>query len=549
MFTACRFLRQLPHRFDCSRRNVRRPGWGAVVCLAVLAAGCNLEDVLVSSWSNLTLAPSAREISVDSTGYGFLRLEDLNGEDIYLARVKSDRVEYRKSLASTADVKRTAESDGENGARVPAGTVTIDGQTVMRYERHWQLDSLPKKAPKASRSAVSVYNTAKLGDTKWFYIDASRKQANATLKKIGKYSKIWVVGSVADGIITELSAKFDLIYPVETNLLGYEYGGGPGGNGGADGDPQIQILIYDIDGDGTSIGTGGVTLGYFYPLDEYRRDSDAPYSNEAEIFYLDSVKLAQSPDTIYSTLIHEFNHMINFNVKVLEGLELQSWNSETWYTEMLSMLAEDVIGPLVGISPDNSSSKHVTKERITGTWGNSRNWLDDYVNYGVMQWNRSDSLPYYSTNYAFGAYIVRNFGGVALFSHIAKSRVAGRASLDNALRIFNGQNVDSVYALSRFGEALVYSGEKRPEGAFSFDYTVEDTVGEQLYTFFKFDVWDMQPYRAGPAVLQYKNLASTPIPTNNVQLYSDESWKSVTGPLEIRLRDVDTSSKYYALIK
>jgi hypothetical protein len=239
--------------------------------------------------------------------------------------------------------------------------------------------------------------------------------------------------------------------------------------------------------------------------------------------------------------------MINFNLKVLMAGHIQSWNNEVWYTEMLSMLAEDTIGPLVDILPN--AAGHVTFERIP-------KWLENYSDVSVMYWPTSaaNSLAYYASNYAFGAYLVRNFGGPALFSAIAKSYATGRASIDACIRSFNGREIDTAYALERFGEALVYSGNTVPDNVFSFDKTVQEVIDGTTYTFGRFDIWGMSysgmgNFQQGPVVRPYNRLNDYSIPSNTVLLYTDTAWKNVSGRLDVLLQNVDTSSTYLLMVK
>jgi hypothetical protein len=51
--------------------------------------------------------------------------------------------------------------------------------------------------------------------------------------------------------------------------------------------------------------------------------------------------------------------------------------------------------------------------------------------------------------------------------------------------------MDFKTALSRYGEALVFSGSHIPAGVFSFDKTVSDSIGGVTYTLEGFDVWDL----------------------------------------------------------
>jgi hypothetical protein len=515
--------------------------------LFVLAVGvgvflsCVQPNVPAASSGSDSLYPdSVHKVELNSAGYGVLRLEGLEpGKKAYLSRVNATRVEYSANIVSAekpVDPERLAE-----GVRMYAGTITMpDGETRVLYERHWQVTPPDYDTPLASRSVVfrSVSDTE--GTQKSFYVDVSAKTLTATLRKIGEYCKIWVDSSLVginEGQINELAAKFDAIYPIETNLLGYEYGGGPGGNGGVDGDPLVQILVYDIDGD----SPGGNTMGYFYPGDEYQRGKTYPYSNEAEIFYLDPRFFNGETDKIYSTMIHEFNHMINFNVKVLQGGQIRVWNNETWYTEMLSMLAEDVIWPAVG----SGGPSPVIGMRIP-------NWCSNYDKYSVMYWPSANAyaIPYYESNYAFGAYLVRNFGGVPLFSAIAKSHAGGRASIDGSLRAYsNDRNIDVTYALERFGETLVYFDDSVPEKVYSLNKGTQSTMGNDTYTFNKINIQNGS-LPGTPAVFDFKAIGQTPMPFNTVQIFQDASWTDIQGGrLDIHFLGVDTSAKYFVLIK
>ena len=107
--------------------------------------------------------------------------------------------------------------------------------------------------------------------------------------------------------------KFDEIYPVETSVFGtLEYNATanviPVGN-------KVSILIFDINSDATRGQTSG-TFGYFYAYDLYKDT----YSNEKHIFYIDDYFTKNATEYIYSTLAHEFQHMLNhINKKIKKG--------------------------------------------------------------------------------------------------------------------------------------------------------------------------------------------------------------------------------------
>jgi hypothetical protein len=218
--------------------------------------------------------------------------------------------------------------------------------------------------------------------------------------------------------------------------------------------------------------------------------------------------------------------MINLNVKVLETNNDANW--EAWYTEMLSMLAEDAVGPLVGIPYDSSSRNgHVILERIP-------DWLYNHSSYSAMNWGQG--VGSYSSNYAFGAYLVRNFGGPELLSRIAKSDKGGIASLNESLGALNNPSVDIQYALARFGETLMYSGSNKPAGVYSFDNTVSGEINDTEYTFAGFDVWAMN-YSAGGKNYKGPQVLSSgkSIPPNGIQIISQSNWKSKSGNFAVQI--------------
>jgi hypothetical protein len=274
---------------------------------------------------------------------------------------------------------------------------------------------------------MSLATSNDVGNTHTFWIDENigvsntnnYQQKQATLTATGTNSKIWVVdNSITPTEAQTLAQKFDIIYPRATNILGYEYGGEPGGHKGADGDSKIQILVYDI---GYGIG------GYFAPWDTLTNEEidAAPVtawykvhkSNEAEIFYLDSTCVKEIPEFAYSTLVHELQHMINWNEKTIKNGIV----SNVWYNEMLSMMTEDLLSSHIGIAPEDDG--HVI-QRIP--W-----FLLSYEETPLTEWENNDVN--YSQKYAYGAYLLRNYGGADILKEIMANNYADEASITAAL--------------------------------------------------------------------------------------------------------------------
>ncbi|MDR1046525.1 MAG: hypothetical protein LBL64_02015 [Treponema sp.] len=104
---------------------------------------------------------------------------------------------------------------------------------------------------------------------------------------------------------------------------------------------KVIFLLLDIlDG---STG-GGYIAGYFYSLDMMKKSEDpkaqAYYSNEADMLYIDTKPGLQSMSSLYSTMAHELQHLINYsNTAAKDGRE-----PDVWINEGLSTAAEFIYG-------------------------------------------------------------------------------------------------------------------------------------------------------------------------------------------------------------
>jgi hypothetical protein len=358
-------------------------------------------------------------------------------------------------------------------------------------------------------------------------------QRTAKLEVQGQYANIWVVNNLIDYAKAKtLSDKFDKIYPAETNILGYEYGGGPGGNGGKDGDPKIQILVYDI---------GGNTLGYFWSKDFYDQlilNAVGYKTNLAEIFYVNSSYANDRLDLICSTLAHELQHMINFNEKFVK----KGKNSNAWYNEMLSMMTQDVIEGLIDITP--SHQDHVIKSRMP-------QFLKDYSGSSFTTWYPSDASAgiNYGKGYAFGAYLLRNYGGAELLKAILANDAVDAASITAALKTITGGEISFEEALRRFGEAMIFSGAQKPAGVMTFDKTVESKINGYTYTAHGFDLWSMT--RSGGGLGPYiSDLGAKDMDGHSITVQQAPGWANKSGSLSITLEKPSNSNiEFFLMVK
>jgi hypothetical protein len=266
------------------------------------------------------------------------------------------------------------------------------------------------------------------------------------------------------------------IYQWITGIFGDEWGSTQYSGLIGDND-SITILLYDIDGDGTAFIQSGGIVGFFYSKDNFVRSSTlggVPYSNERIMFYLDAPMLATAdggwaitdswPREVVSTLAHEFQHMIHYYQKDI--LRSASYGSAgVWLNEMCSMVAEDLVSDKLGVPGPRGVDPTISPPGSAGVPGNTGGFLPQYNYFNETPvaywppWNADidTQLSSYATNYAFGAYLARNFGGADLFRAIVQNAYGGRAAVDEGLRLSGFGAEDFGSALRKWGTANLLS--------------------------------------------------------------------------------------------
>ncbi|MCL2411577.1 MAG: hypothetical protein FWC97_08045, partial [Treponema sp.] len=444
-----------------------------------------------------------------------INLDNLNNHDIFLVKVNtSNSIVTASSTGRVLDVNINLTETHQ-----PLRLTDLPEKETFRMGRPPGEELLFPPTPIPPRPSRALnFEPPEVGDKRNFWVvndmgavTPSFSQRQAELLATGTHGNIWVIdSSINTSEAQTLSDKFDIIYPAMTNIFGFEYGGRPGhpNAGGVDGDPKIQILVYHI---------GGGVAGFFWNKDHYPDPWQGLRSNEAEIFYIDAGVVRNRPLVAFDTLTHELQHMIHFNEKFIErGLV-----SPTWFNEMLSTMAQDVIAKLINIP--HTHEQHMIQSAMP-------DFLARYFTEGFTEWgiNNRSSWTSYSTKYAFGAYLLRNHGGVELLKEIALNNYAGIESIDAALNEIAG--ITFTEALIRFSEAMIITN---PELGMSFNRTVTDNISGTTYTSFGFDIWDMQrsgSLQRGPVVF---DLSQRDMRPHTVSLHSSDSWKDRTGSLSI----------------
>ena len=403
---------------------------------------------------------------LDDTVYS-LHLGDSSPEVYVIATAGNRHMEHRVELldrrkATAQD--RAAVQDGQPASRPAAGEVSPRLQRITAFNNFndgppvWEGSADP-----AHSQAVGARPAVAVGDRVSFFDLVDEVLVPATVRRVvtdGSTSvALWVadrewadtcasrgdcvtgemVNAVADRFLR--SGSSNDIYDWVSTIFGDPWGPHdvpvliPPEAGG-----EIHIFLFDIENDGYP--TGPRIVGYFSRLHNLLRQPDHPliqYSLERLAFFLDSPWLATAegdswevtdrrPSVILGTLAHEFQHMIHYYQKpVVRGAI-----SETWLNEQASEVAEDLVADKLMIDGPRAVAYH---DPGAGEPENRSGRLPGYNLYNDIQVSAWDGyLANYSINYAFGAYLARNYGGAALFSDIVQSDRHGVGAIEGAVR-------------------------------------------------------------------------------------------------------------------
>lgn len=333
---------------------------------------------------------------------------------------------------------------------------------------------------KSNRNSLSPAEFIENETTKYLYLDDST-QYEATLRAKGSNCLVWVVNEYYDvsvngdkinsTIAKTLATEFDMIYQLVREVFGEESEvilDAGNISTASDTGSMVNIVIYDIDGDYSSSQKGGV-FGFFWAKDYYPQ-SVFRNSNIGKYFYVDSYfshKSETSKKEMYSTLVHEFQHMINFNQKFIK--HNGNLSSPTWYNEMLSMMAEDMMQQKLGISNDLILNSRLPK------------FCEGYYLSGITDWLDGDGVYYsYAVNAIFGAYLARAYGGAKLAYEMSHNNSVGFQSIIQAIKASTGETVTEEELLRDFAHNIVSPSascalnkdlaESKPNNNYAKDY-------------------------------------------------------------------------------
>ncbi|MGB1252539.1 MAG: hypothetical protein ACPG8W_18125 [Candidatus Promineifilaceae bacterium] len=282
-------------------------------------------------------------------------------------------------------------------------------------ERMWRLDLPPydyyevavrlgqvtaKRTIDRVAPKLQDVETFKLGDSD----GAATSEVSAELASITENAYFWIEeGFVYNPqLLRNVSIRFESdLYPKLIDLFGQEW------RPGIDGDPHIHIVHLRSSDEFEEIG-------FFNSVNQYPVALDST-SNEREMVFLNMDQLELGSDLYFATLVHEIQHLIQWNIDP---------NETVWLNEGMSQLAEIYLG-------------FETSETI--------DYLDDTsVQLNTWQYDGVEIYKHYAASYLFMTYVWEQLGTDAV-RDIVQSEANGLASLRQVLSV-----VDPATSLEMF---------------------------------------------------------------------------------------------------
>ncbi|MGI2327562.1 cell wall-binding repeat-containing protein [Planococcus sp. YIM B11945] len=303
------------------------------------------------------------------------------------------------------------------------------------------------KTPTVKSTQKALVKAASVGTKKKFWtmnvMTEATKQIEAELKYSSAHSEIWVNNNEITAVQAKaMGDEFEKkIYPLITENFAKEPD--------VDRNGKVSILVYNIQ-DGFE-GSGGYVAGYFYSQDLYQ----VAESNMSEVFYMDTYptmgysKAAYNVKKSFSTLAHEFQHMVNYNENVLieDNPEM-----ELWLNEAMSMAAEQMY---LGAPLMDRIEYYEQSEAIAN--GHSLLYWDD----------AGDTLSNYSLSYLFGQYLrIQSGQNEKVYKELLMNTKEDEAALKEIIQKYIKADKTLGQFLTDFRYALLVN---EPTGLYGFN--------------------------------------------------------------------------------
>jgi large repetitive protein len=397
---------------------------------SMLRADFYKTDLIGQPYVYFRLGAASKKNSFDYSG-SFLFKVSLAPHSLQSDVIEGSYVIYNNESTSVTETQSVSlnKRAKESNQNLPLKAYQIDATIPAKW-------GAKKNNLLQMREQRSVAQMEKVGSDKDFWVmnyqTGKSEQLNAKLAYIGSKSKVWVHQDEISSANAELIGKeFDgKIYSTVTAHFGRE--------SDVDQDGKINILLFDIQ-DGFEGENDSFMGGYFNQNDVVNGE----YSNHQEVLYIDTYpSLGKNKDDVsqaYSTIVHEFQHLVNHNHNVL--IEGNREGMDVWLDEALSMAAEQLY-----------SGKTLT-DRI------------DYYNqslsiangHSLLHWDyEGDTLANYSLSYLFGQYLKQQARqGNSIFKEIIEHPKNNHLSVDAVIKKYIDKSMSFGKFTTHFRTALI----------------------------------------------------------------------------------------------
>ena len=262
--------------------------------------------------------------------------------------------------------------------------------TPLLHQEH--INQLPLEEIPAAPAAP-----AQIGQVERFFIHIPETEVVATCIAKSEHLYVYVENSVRD-LFTDAEAaavarEFDnRIYPDVRKWMGTEW------KPGLDRDNRITLLMHDVGMNGSGQDYGG----YFAPTDQLPTLTN---SNRREMLYMDVFQFRErSRHTFYSSLAHEFAHLINW-------FQNGGTTDQRWLEEGTASFVEwAVYGNVHNIFVDG----YLANPSVSLAYANTRD-------------------TYYGGAFLLMLYLYEQYGGAELIRSIIETDALGEQAIDAAL--------------------------------------------------------------------------------------------------------------------
>ncbi len=201
----------------------------------------------------------------------------------------------------------------------------------------------------------------------------------------------------------------------------------------------IDILLYNM--------SSSNIAGYFWAKDNFQK-STISASNEKLMFYINTQLLSSNSKETYTTLAHEFQHMIHFYQRsVLRGIE-----DSTWFDELMSEATEDLIATKIAYYGPRNVNPYDGSAGGNGNSGGRFPNFNRYITSSLTNW--SNSVQDYSKVSSFGAYLLRNYDGANFLNRLMYSDNRDSYAISQVTGISDFQTI-----IRDWGSAVILSSQ------------------------------------------------------------------------------------------